>query len=105
MVIGILKESQNHELRVAATPETVKKLAKLEHSVLVQKSSGDGSFISDQDFKDAGATIIESSNEVCSKSDIIFSVNPLNDKLEEVKNNSTIISFFQIKDEIIHIPK
>ena len=105
MVIGILKESQNHELRVAATPETVKKLAKLEHSVLVQKSSGDGSFISDQDFKDAGATIIESSNEVCSKSDIIFSVNPLNDKLEEVKNNSTIISFFQIKDEITHIPK
>ena len=106
MIIGILKESQNHEFRVAATAETVKNLIKLEHSVLVQKSSGNGAFISDEEFKDAGATIVESSNEIYSKSDIIFSVNSLDaSKLKEIKNNSTIISFFQIKDESENIPQ
>ena len=106
MIIGILKESQKHELRVSATPETVKKLIKLEHSVFVEKSSGEGSFISNDDFENAGATVLESSSELCSKSDIVFSVNPIDEsKLEEMKNNSTFISFVQIKDEIKHIPK
>ena len=40
MIIGILKESQNYELRVAATAETVKNLIKLGHSVLIEKASG-----------------------------------------------------------------
>ena len=106
MIIGILKESQNHEFRVAATAETVKNLIKLEHSVLVQKSSGNGAFISDEEFKDAGATIVESANEIYSKSNVIFSVNSLDvSKLKEIKNNSTIISFFQIKDESENIPQ
>ncbi len=103
MIVGILKESQDYELRVATTPEIVKNLIKLGHSVVIEESSGEGAFISDQKYIDAGATI-ESSNQVCSKSDIIFSVNSLDEKkLKELKNNSTVISFFQIKDEIKHI--
>jgi len=106
MIIGILKESQNYELRVAATAETVKNLIKLGHSVLIEKSSGDGAFISDEYYKESGATIVESSSQVGAKSDIIFSVNALDEsKLKELKNDSTIISFFQIKDEIKRIPE
>ena len=105
MIVGILKESQDYELRVAATPETVKNLIKLGHSVIIEKLSGEGSFISDQEYIDAGAAI-ESLNQVCSKSDIIFSVNSIDEeKLKELKSNSTIISFFQIKDEIKRIPE
>ena len=104
MIIGILKETKDNELRVAATPDVVKNLIKLEHSVVVEKSAGEGSFISDENFKDAGADLLDSSNDVCSQADIIFSVNSLSsEQLKQIKKNSTIVSFFQIKDEMQQI--
>ena len=106
MIIGILKEKQKYESRVSAMPETIKKLIKAEHSVIIEKGSGDKSFISDSDYKNAGADIVESDNEIYNKADIILKVNPLdNDELEKVKDESTVISFFQIKDEIKNIPQ
>tara|TARA_B100001996_G_scaffold381755_1_gene371868 strand:- start:1093 stop:2232 length:1140 start_codon:yes stop_codon:yes gene_type:complete len=106
MIIGILKEKQKYESRVSAMPETIKKLIKAEHSVIIEKGSGDKSFISDSDYKNAGADIVESDNEIYNKANIILKVNPLdNDELEKVKDESTVISFFQIKDEIKNIPQ
>jgi len=104
MIIGILKELQEHESRFSATPETVKKIIKAEHSILVESGAGNKSFISDSEYKESGATIENSSNDIYQKSDIIFKVNPpSSDELEQIKNESTIISFFQIKDEIKNI--
>ena len=106
MIIGILKEKQKYESRVSAMPETIKKLIKAEHSVIIEKGSGNKSFVSDSDYKNAGADIVESDNEIYNKADIILKVNPLdNDELEKVKDESTVISFFQIKDEIKNIPQ
>ena len=64
MIIGILKEKQKHESRVSAMPETIKKLIKAEHSVIIEKGAGNKSFISDSDYKNAGAEIIESDNDI-----------------------------------------
>ncbi len=87
-------------------PETIKKLIKAEHSVIIEKGAGNKSFISDSDYKNAGANIVESDNDIYNKSDIILKVNPLdNDELEKIKDGSTLISFFQIKDEIKNIPQ
>ena len=57
MIVGVLKELKNFESRVAATPETVKKLKALGHKVWVEKGAGTASSISDKDFIDSGATI------------------------------------------------
>ena len=104
MIIGILKETQNNESRVSATPETVKKLIKSEHSVIIETGSGNNSFISDSNYKEAGAEIVDNSKEVYDKADILFKVNPPNvEELEKIKNDSTLVSFFQIKDEIKNI--
>ena len=46
MQIGILKETKSFENRVAITPEIVKKLISLNHSILIQKDAGKNSFIS-----------------------------------------------------------
>ena len=106
MIIGILKETLEHEQRVAATPVTVKQLIKSNHSVVIEHNAGEGSFISNDNFKDAGAEILESANDIYNKADIIFRVNPPNNnELELLKKESTIISFFQIKDEIHNIEK
>ena len=78
MIIGILKETQDNEQRVAATPATIKQLVKSDHSVIVESNAGEGSFTSNDNFKDAGAEILESANDIYNKADIIFKVNPPN---------------------------
>ena len=65
MRIGIPTEIRPGETRVAATPETVKKLAAATfHSVTVQSGAGAGANISDSDFEAAGATIAGSAADV-----------------------------------------
>jgi len=58
MRIGIPAETRPGETRVAATPETVKKLA-LRHQVLVQAGAGVAASISDEQFATVGATIVD----------------------------------------------
>ena len=106
MIIGVIKENQNFEKRVAATAATVKQLLKSNHSVIIEKDAGLGSFISNESYADAGAQIENTANDVYSKADIIFKVNaPTDNELELLKANSTLICFFQIKDEIKNISK
>jgi NAD(P) transhydrogenase subunit alpha len=57
MKLFVPRESDPVETRVAASPETVKKLAALGFSVTVEKGAGEGSRIPDEQFEAAGATI------------------------------------------------
>ena len=57
MRIAVLRETAEAERRVAATPETVKKLIALGASVAVEDGAGDGANIADAAFAEAGATV------------------------------------------------
>lgn len=57
MKIAVLKERRAHEARVAASPDTVKKLKALGLDVTVEAGAGIAAAISDQAFRDAGAEI------------------------------------------------
>src|SRR5688572_511406 len=75
MRIGIPAEIYPGETRVAATPETVKKLgAGGRHTITVQTGAGQGAFIPDAEFQAAGATIAASAAEVYAGSDIVLKV-------------------------------
>ncbi|MCG6874266.1 MAG: Re/Si-specific NAD(P)(+) transhydrogenase subunit alpha [Betaproteobacteria bacterium] len=75
MLIGIPAESRAGEARVAATPETVKKLvAGGHHKVLVQSGAGTGASIPDGQFEAAGATIASAAADVFGQADIVFVV-------------------------------
>lgn len=69
-IIFVAKETAKGETRVAASPETVKKLINLGYTVLVEKGAGLNSLISDQDYVEAGASSVQS-NEA-KKADIIL---------------------------------
>jgi NAD(P) transhydrogenase subunit alpha len=56
--IAVLKESATGETRVAATPETVKKIIGMGHSVTVQAGAGVAASVPDDQFKAAGAEIV-----------------------------------------------
>jgi NAD(P) transhydrogenase subunit alpha len=74
MKIAILKERRPHETRVAATPETVKKLKALGAEITVETSAGAAAAYTDQAYLDAGANIVPDAGSALATSDIIFKV-------------------------------
>jgi len=93
MLIGVPAETRSGETRVAATPETVKKLtAKSQHSVLVQAGAGAGSSIPDAEFEAAGARIAASAAEVYGQAEILLKVRaPQASELGQLKSGGVLI--------------
>ncbi|MBO6543864.1 MAG: Re/Si-specific NAD(P)(+) transhydrogenase subunit alpha [Alphaproteobacteria bacterium] len=91
MKLAIPKERQADEPRVAATPDTVKKYVGLGIDVCVETGAGDGSYISDQAYKDAGATIAPSSAEALKDADLVFAVRaPDDEQLGLIKKGAVL---------------
>jgi NAD(P) transhydrogenase subunit alpha len=74
MIVGIPKEIMHDEARVAAIPETVKKMVADGHTVLFEAGAGLGSFYADEDYAAAGATLVADPEEIFAKSDVILKV-------------------------------
>ncbi|WP_404385861.1 Re/Si-specific NAD(P)(+) transhydrogenase subunit alpha [Caenispirillum salinarum] len=74
MKIAIPKERREGELRVGASPDTVKKLVGLGFDVVVETGAGEGAAFTDDAFKDAGATIGGSAADTVKDADVILKV-------------------------------
>lgn len=74
MIIGIPKEIMLGEKRVAAIPETVKKMIDSGAKVLFEKGAGLGSHYPDEAYKEAGAEIIADVEEIFAQSEVILKV-------------------------------
>ena len=74
-VIGIPKEIQNQENRVALVPNSVHNLTLHGHKIIIESEAGEKSFFSDKDYSEAGAEITSSKKEVF-ESDIILKIAP-----------------------------
>ena len=74
MKVGIPAEISPNELRVAATPKTVKRLQKQGFDVYIQHNAGLKANFSDKDFEEAGAKIVNTATDIYSQSDIVLKV-------------------------------
>ena len=74
--IGIPKEIHPGEKRVAATPQTILRLKKLGFEVAVESGAGHGVNVSNSEYREAGATVIDDTKELWSTSDVILKVRP-----------------------------
>ena len=99
MKIAIPKERRAHEKRVAASPETVKKLVGLGAEIVVETGAGLESSISDDEFAQAGADIGADEASVLGDADIVFKVQrPITDaeggpdELAMMKSGTVLIS-------------
>ena len=70
------KEHAAGETRVAATPETVKKLIKLGYELSIEPGAGDGAHIADSAYADAGATLASDVKAAWSAADVVIKVGP-----------------------------
>ena len=91
MRIGIPAETRAGETRVAATPETVKKMLATGHAVMVQQGAGAGASIPDAEFQAAGAALV-SASELYAQAEIVLKVKaPTEAELAQLPVNSVLI--------------
>ncbi|RMF82507.1 MAG: Re/Si-specific NAD(P)(+) transhydrogenase subunit alpha [Planctomycetota bacterium] len=76
MKIAVPKEIVEREKRVALAPESVKKLTKAGVEVVVESGAGERAYITDEEFREAGATVESDPGAVLSAGDFIFCVQP-----------------------------
>lgn len=95
MIIGTPKEIKNNENRVAITPAGVKALTQADHRVLVQKSAGLGSGITDQEYQDVGASILDTAEKIFEQSDMIMKVKePMPSEYSLIKPGQIVFTYF-----------
>lgn len=107
MKIGIPKEMMSGETRVAVIPSMVSILTKLEYEVLIEKGAGQGASFSDQQYSEAGAKIINTSEELYDSCQIILKVQPPQEKKEAdlLRAGSTLVCFLAPLDHLGLIQK
>ena len=95
MIIGVPKEIKDKENRVAITPAGVKAFVKDGHEVFVQISAGSGSGITDQEYLDAGAVLLEDPAEIFQKAEMIMKVKePLPSEYSLVREGQIVFTYF-----------
>ena len=101
MYVAIPKELDDLEPRVAATPSSIKQLIKSGLNIYVESGAGLDSFISDDDYKNSGATIVSSSEDLLNNADITLKVlPPLEEEIKLLKEKSIFISLCQTTREL-----
>ena len=92
--IGVPREIFPGEKRVATVPDVVVKLIKLGFQVVVQSGAGDLANVSDEDYRQAGASIAPTAQALWSGSDIVFKVRPpTTDEVALMHAGQTLIGF------------
>src|SRR6266568_1896275 len=74
MIIGVPKEIKEQERRIALVPSAAELLTKRGHTVLVEKNGGVGSGYPDEEYRKAGAEIVDLAKDVFARADMIVKV-------------------------------
>jgi NAD(P) transhydrogenase subunit alpha len=100
MKIAVLKEEQPGEARVALMPDSVKKLAGLKASVLVESGAGLTAARSDSDYVEAGAEVSADRAALLAETNVLVSVNrPSDEVLATLGKGAVVLGFLRPLDE------
>ncbi|HMN93251.1 MAG TPA: Re/Si-specific NAD(P)(+) transhydrogenase subunit alpha [Hydrogenophaga sp.] len=92
--IGVPREVFPGEKRVATVPDVVTKLVKLGFGVVVEAGAGERADLSDDAYREAGASIAGSTAELWNSADIVFKVRPpTDDEVALMHEGQTLIGF------------
>ena len=97
MRIGVPKEIKHQENRIGLTPDSVKTLVSEGHEVLVENNGGfEAGFDNDQ-YKNAGAKIIEKAADIFNDAEIIVKVKePQKVEVEMIKENQIVYTYLHL---------
>lgn len=99
MIIGVPREIKPNEDRVAITPAGVQSLVNRDHRVLIEKGAGQGSGISDDNYRSAGATMV-SREDVFNDAEMIVKVKePLPEEYNYFKDGQILFTYLHLARE------
>jgi alanine dehydrogenase len=97
MVIGIPKEIKDNEFRVAIVPSGVRALREGRHRVIIEEGAGAGSGITDEEFKDAGAELFPTPDDIYGRSDMVLKVKePVNQEFKFLRDRLILFAFLHL---------
>lgn len=100
MKIGLPKEIKDNEYRVGLTPAGVHALAGAGHTVYVEKSAGEGSGFTDEQYVSAGATMLETADEIWAAGDMIVKVKePIAPEYPRMRENQLLFTYLHLAPE------
>ena len=100
MKIGLPKEIKDNEYRVGLTPAGVNALIHAGHELFVQNSAGEGSGFADELYTKAGATLLETADEVWQTGDMIVKVKePIAPEYPRMRENQLLFTYLHLAPE------
>jgi alanine dehydrogenase len=97
MIIGCPKEIKDKEFRVGIVPSGVREMTASGHTLYIEKNAGAGSRISDREYQDAGGIILETAEEVYSKSEMIIKVKePVKEEFTFLREGLILFTFLHL---------
>lgn len=101
MKIGLPKEIKDNEYRVGLTPAGVQALSDAGHDVYVEKSAGEGSGFANELYEKAGATILDTADEVWRTGDMIVKVKePVAPEYPRMRENQLLFTYLHLAPEL-----
>ncbi len=97
MKVGLPKEVKNREYRVALTPIGVHELVQHGHEVYVEKEAGSGSLIPDAEFVAAGATMLDTADDVWGTAEMILKVKePVSEEYARMREGQLLFTYLHL---------
>ncbi|HET7074185.1 MAG TPA: alanine dehydrogenase, partial [Mycobacterium sp.] len=97
MRVGVPTETKTNEFRVAITPAGVAELTDRGHEVLVQAGAGEGSAITDAEFKAAGAQLTSTAEPVWAAADLLLKVKePIPAEYGLLRRGQTLFTYLHL---------
>ncbi len=97
MKVGIPGEVKDSEYRVGMIPAAVHALVEAGHEVRVQKDAGLGSDISDADYEAAGASILDTADEVWDWAEMVVKVKePVESEYDRMKRGQVLFTYLHL---------
>jgi len=97
VIIGVPKEIKEQEQRVGLLPSAADQLKRRGHSVVVQKNAGVGSGYPDDEYKNAGAEIVDSAEEVFKRGEMIVKVKePLSAEFPLLRRGQILFTYLHL---------
>jgi alanine dehydrogenase len=95
--VAVPREVKNHEYRVAITPAGVHELAANGHEVFIETGAGDGSSITDQEFREAGAQILPTADDTWSAGDLVLKVKePIAEEYQRMREGQVLFTYLHL---------
>lgn len=97
MLVGVPKEIKQQENRVGLVPASVREVIRVGGSVLVEKNAGIGIGITDEQYLAAGATVVETADEIFSRADLIVKVKePQPSECRQLHEGQTLFTYLHL---------